>query len=289
MNPAWKPPLLGVLAAIAVTTSMDATGLTAFSALPLFPLIVAFCYLQHLSPTAIGFTWGRWRYFGIAVLYPLLVLGTVALICLAAGAVSISSASWRKTLLNIALVTISTALVATLTEEGFFRGWLWASLQRAGRRQLPILLWSSGAFALWHLSWVTLTVDKLPLAQIPVFIANAAVIGSIWGLMRWMSGSVLVASVSHGLWNGLTYVLFGFGTKVGALGIANTAIFGPEVGILGLAANVLFAAALYALWRAAQPAIARAAKLATECSAAEVIAADEHRAPPFAGGNQGDV
>jgi len=249
MNPALRPPLLGVLAAIAVTTSMDATGLTAFSALPLFPLMVVFCYLQHLSRTAIGFTWGRWRHYGIAVFYPLLVLGTLALISVAAGAGSVSTASWRKTLFNIALVTISTALVATLTEEGFFRGWLWASLARVGRRPIHILLWSSGAFALWHLSWVTLTVDKLPLAQIPVFIANAAVIGIIWGLMRWISGSVIVASMSHGLWNGLDYVLFGFGTKVGVLGIANTAIFGPEVGILGLTVNGLFAAALYAVWR----------------------------------------
>jgi membrane protease YdiL (CAAX protease family) len=249
MNPALRPPLLGVLAAIAVTTSMDATGLTAFSALPLFPLMVVFCYLQHFSRTAIGFTWGRWRHYGIAVLYPLLVLGTLALISMAMGAASVSTASWRKTLLNIALVTVSTALVASLTEEGFFRGWLWASLQRAGRRQVHILVWSSGAFSLWHLSWVTLTVDKLPLTQIPVFIGNAAVIGIIWGLMRWLSGSVIVASVSHGLWNGLDYVLFGFGTKVGVLGITNTAIFGPEVGILGLTVNGLFAAALYAVWR----------------------------------------
>jgi len=31
------------------------------------------------------------------------------------------------------------------------------------------------------------------------------------------------------------------------------------------------------------------AKLATECSAAEAIAADAHRAPPFAGGRRSDV
>jgi uncharacterized protein len=249
MNPALRPPLLGVLAAIAVTTSMDAKGLTAFSALPLFPLLAAFWYLQRFSRTAVGFTLGRWRHFGIAACYPLLVLGTVALVAIASGATSVSVPSWRKALLNIALVTISTALIAPLTEEGFFRGWLWASLQRAGRSPTQALLWSSVAFSLWHLSWVTLTADKLPPAQIPVFICNAAVIGSIWGLMRWNSGSVIVASVSHGLWNGLDYVLFGFGTKVGVLGIANTALFGPEVGILGLAVNLLFAAGLYAVWR----------------------------------------
>jgi hypothetical protein len=45
--------------------------------------------------------------------------------------------------------------------------------------------------------------------------------------------------VSHGLWNGLAYTLFGYGTKVGALGIRHTAIYGPEVGLIGLAVNAL--------------------------------------------------
>lgn len=238
-----------MILAIAITTGMDATGLTAFSALPLCPLMIGFWYLQGLSRPAMGFTWGRWRHYGVAVLYPSLVLGTIALVSVAAGAASPSMPNWRKALLNIALMTIGTILVATLTEEGFFRGWIWASMQRARKGKIQILLWSSLAFSLWHLSWVTLTTDKLPIRQIPIFMVNAAVIGIIWGLMRWISGSVIVSSVSHGLWNGLDYVLFGFGTKVGVLGVANTAIFGPEVGILGLIANTLFAAALWLLWR----------------------------------------
>jgi membrane protease YdiL (CAAX protease family) len=249
MNPALRPPILGVLLAIAVTASMDATGLTAFSALPLFPLTVGLWYLQRLSRTAMGFTWGRWWHYALAAFYPLLVLGAIVLICIAAGAASLSIPNLRTALLRIALVTVSTILVAILTEEGFFRGWLWASLQRAGRNQTQILLWSSTAFSLWHLSWVTLTTDRLPMAQIPIFIVNAAVIGIIWGLMRWISGSVIVTSVSHGLWNGLDYVLFGFGTKVGVLGVANTAIFGPEVGMVGLAVNALFAAVLWSVWK----------------------------------------
>ncbi|MGO9210031.1 MAG: hypothetical protein ACLPXM_00545 [Terriglobales bacterium] len=39
---ALRGPILGVLAAIAVTTAMDANGLSAFSALPLFPLMALF-------------------------------------------------------------------------------------------------------------------------------------------------------------------------------------------------------------------------------------------------------
>lgn len=249
MNPALRPPVLGVLLAIVVTTSMDATGLTAFSALPLLPLTGGLWYLQRLSRASMGFVTGRWRHYFLAVCYPLLVLGAVALISMAAGAARMSTLNWRKVLLSIAVVTVSTTLVAILTEEGFFRGWLWASLQRARKNQIHILLWSSVAFSLWHFSWVTLTADRLPMEQIPVFMVNAAVIGINWGLMRWISGSVIVSSVSHGLWNGLTYILFGFGTKVGVLGIASTQIFGPEVGIVGLAVNVLFAAVLYSVWK----------------------------------------
>lgn len=89
----------------------------------------------------------------------------------------------------------------------------------------------------------------LPPAQIPVHLVNAAVMGAVWGLLRWISGSVVVASLSHGIWNGGAYVFFGFGTRVGALGIEETAIYGPEVGIVGLVLNGAFAAAL---WRWAQ-------------------------------------
>jgi hypothetical protein len=63
--------------------------------------------------------------------------------------------------------------------------------------------------------------------------------------MRWISGSVIVTSVSHGLWNGGAYVLFGFGSRTGALGIKDTAMFGPEVGVLGLVFNLVFAVGLW--------------------------------------------
>lgn len=87
-----------------------------------------------------------------------------------------------------------------------------------------------------------------PQAQIPVFMINAAAMGAAWGLMRGLSGSVIVASASHGVWNGFTYAFFGFGAKAGALGIMETAIYGPEVGLLGLALNAVFVAVLWRWW-----------------------------------------
>jgi uncharacterized protein len=249
MTRALRPPILGVLAAIGITSTMDATGLSTFSALPLFPLLGLFWYLQRLSRAELGFKWGQWRHYGWAALYPVSVVVAITIVASAAGVVDISHTNWKKAALNFTLVVSSTALVVVITEEGFFRGWLWASLERAGLRQVSILIWSSIAFSLWHWSAVMLKTGFDPQReQVPIFMVNAIVMGAVWGLLRWISGSVIVSSVSHGLWNGMAYVFFGFGTKVGALGIKNTGLFGPEVGVMGLALNFIFAVALRRWW-----------------------------------------
>jgi len=61
-----------------------------------------------------------------------------------------------------------------------------------------------------------------------------------------VSGSVLVPAVSHAVWNGIDYPLYGFGEKVGALGITDTHFFWPEVGLLGILLGVAF---LTVIWR----------------------------------------
>ena len=140
-------------------------------------------------------------------------------------------------------------LMVLITEEGFFRGWLWAALKRAGQSDRQVLLWTSIAFTLWHISAITLdTGFDIPAREIPVFLINATLIGGVFGFLRMMSGSVVVPSVCHAVWNALDYSLYGFGEKVGALGIESTHIFGPEVGILGIVVNSIFALALW-FWR----------------------------------------
>jgi len=243
-------PMVGIVLAIAGTTRMDASGLSAFSAFALMPLILLFWYFEGLSRSEIGLRWGKPADFALALLYPLLVIGLIGTVAMFAGAVDISQTNWQKAFLNLLIMTISTALVAILTEEGFFRGSLWGSLRRRRISESQVLVYTSIAFSAWHISAVTLGTDFRPAtSQIAVFLLNAAVIGMIWGMLRWISGSIIVASCSHGLWNGMAYVFFGFGTRTGALGVRNTAIFGPEIGILGLTANALFALLLWKHWR----------------------------------------
>jgi uncharacterized protein len=248
--PSLTLPVVGVLAAIAATTTMDATGLSAFSAFALLPLMVLFWYLDRLSRASMGFKWGRWSDYGLAILYPVIVVGAIAVSAAFAGAIDLSKTNWHKVQLNLAIITLSTFLVVIVTEEGFFRGWLWGSLLRTGMKPIRVLIWSSIAFALWHISAVTLDADFKPLpSQVPIFLVNAAIMGAVWGLLRAISGSIIVASLSHGLWNGIVYVFFGFGTRHGALGITNTTMFGPEIGVLGLFINVVFAILLWRWWK----------------------------------------
>ena len=118
-----KRPLIGVLAAIAITTAMDATGFTVFSALPLCPLMALFWYWERCSRVEIGITWGRPRDYGLAVLYPLVVLGAAALVAGLAGAIDVSTTDWGKAGLNMAMIALTSVIILIVTEEGFFRGW----------------------------------------------------------------------------------------------------------------------------------------------------------------------
>ena len=70
---------------------------------------------------------------------------------------------------------------------------------------------------------------------------NAWLLRLIWRSLHGTSGSILVTSVSHGVWNGLAYAFFGTGINAGALGIVQTSVFGPETGMLGLVIEMIAA------------------------------------------------
>ena len=93
-------PLVGSVAAIAVTTVMDAQGLAAFSALPLFPLALLLWRWERFSRQAMGLTWGRARDYVLALLYPLVVMAAATLVASLAGAVDLSETDWRRFWIN---------------------------------------------------------------------------------------------------------------------------------------------------------------------------------------------
>lgn len=249
MSHSMRAPLAGVVVAIAITTAMDATGYALFSALPLLPLAALFWYLQKFSRSDVGLRLGRATDYGWALAYPLLVLGAMGIIAWVAGAVATGATDWPKTFANIGLMSSTGVIMVLLTEEGFFRGWLWASLKRAGRSDTYVLVWTSLAFTIWHISAISLdTGFDLPAAEIPVYLVNATLLGAVWGILRMVSGSVLVPAVSHAVWNGFDYPLYGFGEKSGALGIQQTHLFGPEVGLLGILLNALFVLLIWRLY-----------------------------------------
>lgn len=245
------PPALAVLAAIVITSTMDAMGLTLFSALALFPVLVLCWCLWRRTPKSMGFVWGRRSDYAMALIYPAVVLVACVLVAYATGSTHVEHTHWRRAAINFVLLFVQGIPIGLVTEEGFFRGWLWTSLEKAGLDRFKILVLTSVAFALWHISLVTLAKGfMLPPAQAALYILNIAVIGVIWGQMRSISHSIVVTSVSHALWNAGTYVLFGTGIFMGALGIKQTEIYGAEVGAVGLTLNVTFAAALWWLrWR----------------------------------------
>jgi membrane protease YdiL (CAAX protease family) len=233
---------------------MDATGYSMFSALPLFPLAAFFWYLQKFTRVEIGLVIGGGRNYAWALAYPLLVLGLVAAIAWFMGAADVSATDWNKTFTNIGLMSSTGILMVLITEEGFFRGWLWASLKRAGRSDMYVLVWTTLAFTAWHISAISLdTGFDIPPDEIPIYLVNATLIGGIWGALRMVSGSVVVPAVCHAIWNGLAYELYGFGEKVGALGIQQTHIYGPEVGVVGVALNAGFALIVWRLYIARAP------------------------------------
>lgn len=254
MNTSSRLAVLGSAAALAATVTMDAAGLTMFSALPLIPLTILFWVLQKMSRRELGLVWGTREGYGLALLYPLAVPGLLAGLAFVFGDVDTTAIEWSPVLVQMALASSVGVLGTLLTEEGFFRGWLPAAFARAGLAPGRRLLVSTAVFTLWHFSAVALTEEfGLPPAQWPVYLANVFLIGWSWALMRHRSGSVVVPAVSHSVWNALVYGLFGMGAHQGALGMQKTHLFAPEVGLLGIVANAAFAVWLTRRVRPATP------------------------------------
>jgi membrane protease YdiL (CAAX protease family) len=245
-NKRWILPALAMLAATATNAVLPGMG-----ALLLLPLLVLFWYLERFSRREMGFVPGSLRDYGLGLLHPLLVLSLIALVAWWSGAANIQNPDWSKVALDLAVTALTTILATIVTEDGFFRGWLWASLRRAGLTEQRVVLVTGIAFGIWHLPYGLLDTGYAPLSELPLFIINASVIGVAWGLLRLISGSAVVVAVTHGIWNAAVYELFNNGAELGALGIQNISIFGPEAGVLALVLNLGYTLGLWLWYRRA--------------------------------------
>jgi membrane protease YdiL (CAAX protease family) len=219
------------------------SGTGDFSALVLLPIIILGWAVTRISKSDMGIRRGRPGHYAIAVLYPVVVMGLIMLVIRLAEGIRVQDFDPQRILFVIAVNSVMGVILGLLTEEGLFRGLLWGLLRSRMEKPTYVLMLTSLIFLLWHVPVVLLEFGgDFPRSAVPIYLGNVLLLGLNWGLMRMVSGSVIVASVSHALWNALAYKFFGFGSEYGVLTTSSFRIFDPERGLVGLALNaVVFA------------------------------------------------
>jgi membrane protease YdiL (CAAX protease family) len=265
LNPArstsasW-PLLAGVGAIVMSPLLMVTTGMSALYNLWLAVMMIGLWVAQRLTKREVGIAVGDLGSYAIAVGYVAGIIGCVALGAWASQLIDLKDYAAATVFRRLSLNFLVTFALALITEEGFFRGALWGSCERAGFSPVSTIIWTSVAFGLWHVAVPLIDPDfAQPLSKVPQYAIGSAVFGVAMGLLRLRSGSMVVPSFCHALWNASAYTFFGTGEKRGQLGIADPTIWDPERGYAGLLLAVL-AAALIWWWvrpqRAGRPALA---------------------------------
>jgi membrane protease YdiL (CAAX protease family) len=218
-------------------------------------MMIALWAVQRLTKREIGIAIGDPKSYLIAFIYALGIIGSIALGAWAAQLIDLKNYSAATVFRRLSLNFLVTFVLALITEEGFFRGALWGSCERAGFSQAKTILWTSLAFGLWHFAVPIIDPDfAQPLSKVPQYVVGSTVFGVAMGLLRLRSGSIIVPSFCHALWNASVYTFFGAGQKVGQLGISDSSIWDPERGYAGL---VLAALVAVLLWWWVKPSAAR--------------------------------
>jgi len=253
MNATRKDGLKWALIAciLAITISPLVTVLSGspnFSALVLLPLAVVFWLIVRPSRQELGLRPGRPGYYGLAVAYPLFVMGLLMILIWRIEGISWTDMDGRRIAFVIAVNSLAGTLGVLLTEEGFFRGVVWGLLKTRNLDGRRILLFTSVAFLIWHVPVAFLEMGEgFPKSAIPIYLANVILLGLNWGLMRLASGSVIVPALSHAVWNAIAYKFFGFGVEYGELARSSFTVLDPERGVAGIGLNAAFALMLWAL------------------------------------------
>lgn len=212
-------------------------------AMILFPIILILVYFTRMNGKELGLEFGNFKDYIWAILYPLAICLPIIVIALGTG--SIHGLNYTvETTGKIIYLFIYTLILAFTTEEGFFRGWLFGILERDQINPKLILILTAIAFSLWHFPLFFMDPNFV-WNMLPLYLIGGVVGGLTFGLLRFISGSIIVSSFSHALWNTIVYALFGFGTGIGILNIKMTSIYHPESGLLGLVFGILFMVILW--------------------------------------------
>lgn len=212
-------------------------------ALVIFPIIIILAYFTKINGKELGLEFGSFRDYIWAILYPVGICIPILIIALGTGNMGGLNYT-NETAGKIIYLFLYTLILAFATEEGFFRGWLFGILERDKINPKLVLILTALAFASWHLPLFFLN-PGFTWNMLPIYITGGIIGGVTFGLLRYISGSIIVSSFSHALWNTTVYILFGFGSSIGILGIKMTNIFSPESGLLGLAFGIVFMVILW--------------------------------------------
>jgi membrane protease YdiL (CAAX protease family) len=251
-------PVFGSAGAIVISPLLSlATGEGVIYNLWLAVMLAILWAGQKLTRREVGLAAGDRTSYLVAIAYVAGIVGLVALAAWATNAIDLSAYSAATVARRISLNFLVTLALTLITEDGFFRGALWGSCERAGFSPAKTIVWTSVAFGLWHLAVPLIDPDFAQSAtKVPQYVLGSTAFGVAMGLLRLRSGSVVVPSACHALWNATVYTLFGAGEKTGQLGIADHRILDPERGYAGLVLAILGAVVL---WWWVRPARAPAA------------------------------
>jgi membrane protease YdiL (CAAX protease family) len=249
-------PLIASIGAIAISPLLLlTTAIGPLYNLWLAVMMIALWAVQRLTKREIGIAIGDPKSFFVALAYAVGIIGSIALGAWGAQLIDLKDYSAATVFRRLSLNFLVTFVLALITEEGFFRGALWGSCERAGFSPAKTIIWTSLAFGLWHLAVPIIDPDfAQPLSKVPQYVVGSTVFGVAMGLLRLRSGSIIVPSFCHALWNASVYTFFGAGEKVGQLGISDSSIWDPERGYAGLVLTVLVAVLL---WSWVKPSTAR--------------------------------
>jgi len=242
----YKTAFIGYIIMLAITAILPVIlNVEKLQSLVIFPIILILVHLTKLSFKELGLTSGTLKDYGTAVLYPLSIAVPIIILAYLTG--NLGTISYNAEVPgNVALLFFTTLILAVATEEGFFRGWMFGILEREKVNPQLIILLTAVAFSLWHAPLFFLDPGFASnMGMIPLYLGGGVIAGMIFGLLRYQSGSIIVPSFSHALWNTTTYTLFGVGSGIGLLGIQMTNVFDMERGILGMVFSIILLSALW--------------------------------------------